>query len=131
MHGVCFAFQKGECTRGEACRFTHAAEGDGGEDTSSMAQSKLPGVCFAFQKGTCRRGASCRFAHDTEDNASDASATNTGGVTGDTQNGVGDDPGDLLSRVKAAEGGGVCFAFQKGTCRRGVSCRFSHDGLAA
>ena len=27
---VCYAYQKGECTRGDSCRFAHAEGGDGG-----------------------------------------------------------------------------------------------------
>ena len=65
--GVCFAFQKGSCTRGAGCRFSH----DGGDAPALLtpAPQKTPGAvlsgaCFAFQKGHCDRGDSCRFTHD-------------------------------------------------------------------
>ena len=45
--GVCFAFQKGACTRGDACRFTHAVKGDanhgdeGGDPVVAAATSEF------------------------------------------------------------------------------------------
>ena len=30
MSGVCFAFQRGECERGSACRFSHEGGNGGG-----------------------------------------------------------------------------------------------------
>ena len=58
---VCYAFQKGECTRGDACRFSHT-EGGGGGGGGFGARPAAP--CYAFQKGECSRGDSCRFSHD-------------------------------------------------------------------
>ena len=52
--GVCFDFQKGQCDRGDACRFSHMLGGGGGGGG---------GVCFDFQKGQCDRGDACRFSH--------------------------------------------------------------------
>jgi len=51
------AFQRGECDRGDSCRFSHEA---GGGDYSPRST----GVCYAFQRGECERGTSCRFAHE-------------------------------------------------------------------
>jgi hypothetical protein len=56
---VCYAFQKGECTRGDACRFAHGEGGGGGGGGGFGAP-----VCYAFQKGECTRGDGCRFSHD-------------------------------------------------------------------
>ena len=61
--GVCFAFQKGECTRGDACRFSHT-EGGGGGGGGFGASPRSSAPCYAFQKGECSRGDSCRFSHD-------------------------------------------------------------------
>ena len=112
--GVCFAFQRGECDRGESCRFAHEG-GDGGAFASSRAprdrSSRPPrsssgpsggarGMCFAFQKGECDRGESCRFAHGEE---------------------------DMYSARSPPKSRGVCFAYQKGECDRGESCRFAHE----
>jgi RNA-binding motif X-linked protein 2 len=57
----CFAFKKGECTRGDGCRFSHAGEGSSAPAGTPMAKT---GTCFAFQKGNCFRGDSCRFNHE-------------------------------------------------------------------
>jgi hypothetical protein len=32
--GTCYAFQKGECTRGSGCRFSHEGGGGGGGNTT-------------------------------------------------------------------------------------------------
>jgi len=60
--GVCFAFQKGQCDRGDACRFSHTEAKEG--DAAASSWSKPP--CFAFQKGECWRGDDCRFSHEAE-----------------------------------------------------------------
>lgn len=46
-----------------------------------------------------------------------------GGYGGDRRGGY--DGGDR--RGGGGGGGGVCYAFQKGSCDRGSSCKFSHD----
>ena len=58
---VCYAFQEGECTRGDACRFSHT-EGGGGGGGFGGGGGGAP-VCYAFQKGECTRGDACRFSH--------------------------------------------------------------------
>ncbi|XP_048532546.1 zinc finger CCCH domain-containing protein 25-like [Triticum urartu] len=107
--GVCYAFQKGECNRGDACKYSHdeqrnANTGWGSKEDDPkwehdrhrgpQNKGESRGICYAFQKGECSRGDSCRFSHDEQ---------------------------------VAVQGRGVCYAFQKGECSRGASCRFSHD----
>lgn len=46
MSQVCYQFQRGECTRGDGCRFSHETGGDSG-----FAPRKT-GTCYAFQRGT-------------------------------------------------------------------------------
>ena len=53
---VCYAFQKGECTRGDACRFSH--------DPNAEAPQRSSAPCYAFQRGECDRGDACRFSHE-------------------------------------------------------------------
>ena len=56
--GTCYAFQRGECDRGDACRFSHEAVGDAPASFSSG-----PKPCFQFQKGNCDRGDTCKYSH--------------------------------------------------------------------
>jgi len=79
--GVCFNFQKGNCSYGENCRFRH--EGGGGAGGNGAYGGGYGGggsygggrggyggggggggVCFNFQKGSCSYGANCRFKHE-------------------------------------------------------------------
>mmetsp|Transcript_15796 Transcript_15796/g.23750 ORF Transcript_15796/g.23750 Transcript_15796/m.23750 type:complete len:261 (-) Transcript_15796:305-1087(-) len=53
----CFAFQRGQCTYGDRCRYSHdEVNGDG------QPQTKL--YCHAFQRGECTYGDTCKFAHE-------------------------------------------------------------------
>merc|ERR1719148_2844 len=88
--GVCYDFQKGQCTRGPACRFAHDNGGggfDGFAQPGGMGMGGMGGmgmggggfgggmggmgggggggrgICFDFQKGQCTRGEACRFSH--------------------------------------------------------------------
>ncbi len=93
-----YAFQRGECERGDSCRFSHAAEGEYSAPAPREAREAKPsGICYAFNRGECERGDSCRFSHEA---------------------------GEVPER--SAGGRGVCYAFQRGECERGDSCRFSH-----
>uniref|UniRef100_A0ACD5WDR9 Uncharacterized protein n=1 Tax=Avena sativa TaxID=4498 RepID=A0ACD5WDR9_AVESA len=89
------------------------------EDEAEVAKKREErGVCYAFQKGECNRGDACRFSHDEQRNA------NTGwGSKEDLEPKWEHD----RHRGPSNRGGGVCYAFQKGECSRGTSCRFSHD----
>ena len=49
--GACFAFQKGHCRRGDACRFSHEA-GDGGVHTEGKARSTATKGLLAATKDT-------------------------------------------------------------------------------
>ncbi|XP_073526062.1 uncharacterized protein [Phyllobates terribilis] len=83
--GVCRAFQKGECTRGSGCKFSHneqrAANTGWGDEEDRLARlghdkfkdevkdrpkKEERGVCRAFQRGDCTRGAGCKFSHDEQ-----------------------------------------------------------------
>ena len=54
----CFDFQKGSCTRGAACKFSHDAAGAG---KGRQGTSNVP--CRDFKKGDCKHGAKCKFSH--------------------------------------------------------------------
>jgi hypothetical protein len=59
--GVCYAFQEGNCTRGDDCRFSHSGGGGGGGKKAKGGKGS--DVCYAFQEGKCTRGDDCRFSH--------------------------------------------------------------------
>jgi hypothetical protein len=54
----CFAFQKGECRRGDKCKYSHSS-------SNSLATQSKSKECFAFQRGDCRYGDKCRYNHDS------------------------------------------------------------------
>ena len=59
--GVCYAFERGECTRGDSCKFSH--EGGGASSARPSYSGEKRGICFDFTKGRCTRGDSCKFQH--------------------------------------------------------------------
>ena len=101
--GVCYAFQKGDCSRGSACRFSHEGGGGGGG---------------GYGGGRDRGGRDDRGSRDDR-----------GGSRGGGYGGGGDrrGGGGYGGREERSGGGGVCYAFQKGECTRGSGCRFSHN----
>ena len=94
--GVCFDFQKGTCTRGDSCIYSHSNDGGGGGGGN---RTKRKGVCYDYQKGECNRGDNCIYSHDAR------SSTSSNGR--DRQR-------------------GVCYDYQKGECTRGDACRYTH-----
>ena len=107
---VCFAFQKGTCTRGDACRFYHppaedAAPGQNSSSTVEQCGEEIE-ICRKFLKGQCRKGPLCRFSH--------------GGAG--TDNLAAEAVVEAKKRIQT-----VCFAFQKGRCERGSTCKFLHE----
>ncbi|KMZ61530.1 Zinc finger CCCH domain-containing protein 42 [Zostera marina] len=86
------------------------------DEEEEKQKREARGVCHAFQKGECNRGDSCKFSHDEQRNA------NTGGRDGGTRWEHDRSDGPPLRETR-----GVCYAFQRGECNRGDSCKFSHD----
>ena len=59
--GTCWAFQKGACTRGVACAFSHVKER--GQPAKPRYGSKGKKQCPFFALGTCRFGDGCENLH--------------------------------------------------------------------
>ena len=55
--GACIDFvMKGQCEKGDECRYKHSADDNGAGD-----EALPPGSCFDFfRKGECGRGSECR-----------------------------------------------------------------------
>ena len=123
--GTCFAFQRGQCQRGDRCKFAHeaaagvpvsAASADGGSRrvaSPSSSAREAQKVCFDFLRGKCKWGDKCRFAHVNTKEAREHGSS-------------------AASLEAYASSTTVCRDFQKGSCKRGESCRFvhSHDASA-
>jgi hypothetical protein len=62
--GACYAFQRGECDRGDSCRYSHDPAAGGSSDGFAARERRPRGACYAFQKGECDRGDACRFSHE-------------------------------------------------------------------
>jgi len=56
--GICFSWRRGECHRGELCRFDHPLD-----QTICQFPDTLKGVCYQWQEGKCNRGERCQFIH--------------------------------------------------------------------
>ena len=144
---ICYAFQRGECNRGESfSKFSHNDEITGENTYSHLRSSSHAGgkrssaICFAFQRGECDRGNSCKFSHSVgsviESHQDSFYVRKATGVCYAFQTGECDrgetcrylhEAGDVPTNYSGPRERGKCYAFQRGTCFRGETCRFSHD----
>lgn len=130
MAPICFAFQRGECTRGDGCRFSHSEDG-----SAPPARHTGRGLCFSFQRGVCGRGDSCRFSHEIGEPARFAGGVCYAWQRGECKRGNSCHfshenmvPHTYQPRPRKSH---LCYDFQRGECNRGDNCRFSHGEAAA
>ena len=57
----CYAYAKGECFRGDRCRYWHDPAIPKPDRSKQMGEG---GPCWAFAQGRCFRGDACRYSHD-------------------------------------------------------------------
>ncbi|KAK0457963.1 uncharacterized protein EV420DRAFT_1545614 [Desarmillaria tabescens] len=76
-------------------------------------------VCFSWQKGSCAKGEACRFEHGPKMRYESV---------GENQMPEGENRTPLFSAVPLPQANkNPCYAWMKGTCTRGETCRFAHD----
>ena len=64
LKDVCRDFQNGRCTRGDSCKYVHAAPGAPPPAATWMPPAAdVNGICRDFQNGRCTRGDSCKYVH--------------------------------------------------------------------
>jgi len=66
---VCYGFQNGNCTKGDACIFMHVSDEKRIPKYEEKPEKKVldpnaPKLCRWFLKGSCSRGDDCLFAHN-------------------------------------------------------------------
>ena len=57
----CYAYAKGECFRGDRCRYWHDPAIPKPDRSKQIGEG---GPCWAFAQGRCFRGDACRYSHD-------------------------------------------------------------------
>ena len=101
----CYAFQAGECNRGDACRFGHFLPNHAG--------GKQP--CLAWAGGGCHKGAACKFSHDG------IPGQGTACIVRRSPHARGNYDGSRGPPV------GICFQYnEEGYCVKGDACAFRH-----
>jgi len=56
--GVCYAWRRGECYRGEKCKFDHPKDQE-----NCHLPDNSQGVCYLWQEGHCHKEGKCPFIH--------------------------------------------------------------------
>ena len=120
----CANFQKGLCTYGSACHFSHV---EVPASLSSTHESKKP--CANYQKGTCTYGADCHFLHTSTSETSSAAFPQkvcANYSSGDCAHGERCHYVHEGRTTPKTEPTKPCANFQKGLCTYGSACHFLH-----
>ena len=118
---VCTNFMRGMCSLGESCYLAHVPPER--KDIGNYPRNMLKvGICHAFLLGNCTRGDSCQYLHEMELIPSSHIGRES------YQDAI--IPSEMLGYQSITNQNrqvGNCFAFQRGECDRGSSCKYSHD----
>jgi len=79
---TCFAFQRGKCEIGDACRFEHSKYGPGKGKGKGKGSGGDNNICFAHQRGACESGDACRFEHEIQNRRGKGKGKGDGGGKG-------------------------------------------------
>ena len=63
---VCFAYQKGTCTKGKECSYAHTKDRGRSPTPKPGKGGKSPKLCTFFAAGTCKFGTECRDKHQRD-----------------------------------------------------------------
>jgi hypothetical protein len=127
----CRFWPKGSCNSGANCKYPHegpsGAQG-GGQNNQAGGGSDTRGAnsgchwateCRDFARGRCRRAqGQCRFSH--------APAPTSAGYGPQRSEGRNSQRQAPYESPQKKQSPNPCFSFQKGECKRGDNCRFSH-----
>jgi len=105
---VCRDYQRGVCSRGGKCKFTHPAN-------IKPPDSDKPPICRDFQNETCERK-NCKYLHITSQEERIFAATGKLPLTVGTTASPGRKTGSM----------DVCKDFLNNVCNRGNRCKFRH-----
>lgn len=143
---ICKFFLSGQCTKGDGCTFSH-----GEEEGAQMPPEQNETMCKFYPEGRCTKGASCPFKHEGAEGGKKGCkgggfekggwggggmATSPWGAGGMAAWGGKGGKGCGAISPWSMGGGGKggnsgappCSFYAKGTCAKGASCSFSHDG---